>query len=193
MRSEFYLKNKKYYLKTYWENNNGNNFCRPNGFDKLPENIYQVFAKEIDKNGKILDLGCGNGLMLKYLMRTSGYKLIPFGVDFTKLSIKQAKEILHFQHSANFVTANVVDYSFEKGPFDFIFTALHHIFHNDRKKYLEKLIKNCKKGGKIIFYEYTDVLMAENYLWVGQFPELKNWKLIRKDYSGVSLAIWKKR
>jgi len=193
MRPEFYLENKNYYLKTYWKNNNGSNLYRPNGFNSLPEDVYQAFAKEINKNGKVLDLGCGNGLMLKYLMITSGYKLVPFGVDFMKLSIKQAKEILHTQYAANFVATNVVDYSFKKGPFDFIFATLHHIFHNDRKKYLEKLKKNCRKGGKIIFYEYVDVLRAENYFWIGQFPELKNWKLIRKDYSGASLAIWKKR
>lgn len=193
MRSDFYLKNQNYYLKTYWENNNGSNLFRPNGFDSLPEDIYRAFAIEIDKDGKVLDLGCGNGLMLRYLMVCSGYKLIPYGVDFIELSIKQAKEILHPQYADHFEVGNVVNYSFERGPFDFIFATLHHIYPNDRKKYLAKLKKNCKKNGKIIFYEYTDVLKNENYAWVGEFPELKNWKLVRKDYPGVSLGIWKKR
>jgi len=188
----FYLKNQNYYLKSYWEDNNGSNLYRPNGFDSLPEDIYRAFAAEIDKDGEVLDLGCGNGLMLQYLMFSSGYKLIPYGVDFMELSIKQAKEILHPQYAAHFVAENVVNYSFRKS-FDFIFAALHHIYPDDRKEYLEKLKKNCKKDGKIIFYEYTDVLRAENYAWVGEFPEVKNWKLVRKDYPGVSLGIWKKR
>jgi len=130
--------------------------------------------------------------MLKYLMLTSGYKLIPYGVDFLERSIKQAKEILHPQYAANFTCGNVVDYSFKGGPFDFIFTTIHHIYPGDRKEYLNKLRKNCRKGGKIIFYEYEDVLKAENYTWVGEFSELKTWKLIRKDHPEIILGIFKK-
>ncbi len=189
-RENFYLDHKKFYLKTYWENNDGINLYRPNGFNNLPENIYRAFSEQIDKDGKVLDLGCGNGLMLKYLMFTSGYKLIPYGVDFMESSIKQAKEILHPQYAKNFVVDNISDYSFKAGPFNFIFAIIHHIYPGDRKEYLEKTKKNCKKEGKIIFYEYGDVLKAENYSWVGEFPELKDWKLIRKDYPGVSLGIW---
>jgi len=191
-RLNYYLNNRSWYLKTYWENNDGGDLYLPNGFKTLPENIYRAFAEQIDKDGKVLDLGCGNGLMLKYLMLTSGYKLIPYGVDFLEPSIKQAKEILHPQYAANFTCGNVVDYSFKGGPFDFIFTTIHHIYPGDRKEYLNKLRKNCRKGGKIIFYEYEDVLKAENYTWVGEFSELKTWKLIRKDHPEIILGIFKK-
>lgn len=189
----YYLKNRNYYLKTYWENNDGTNLYRPNGFDSLPENIYKAFAAEIDKNGKVLDLGCGNGLMLQYLMFSSGYKLIPYGVDFMESSIKQAKEILHPQYATHFVAGNVTNYSFDDKPFDFIFATIHHIHPDDRAKHLKKIREGCQKNGKVIFYEYADVLRAENYAWVGEFPEVKNWGLLRKNYSGVSLGIWKKR
>lgn len=181
-----------FYLDAYWKNNDGTNLYRPNGFENLPEDIYKAFVTEIDKDGKVLDLGCGNGLMLKYLMLTSGYKLIPFGVDFMKLSIKQAKEIFHPQYKDNFTINNVINYSFVKSPFDFIFVPLHHIHLDDRKKYLIKIKKNCKKNGKIIFYEYKDVLSAIKQDWVGEYQELKNWKLKRKDYPGVSIGVWKK-
>ena len=190
---DYYKNQQNFYLKTYWENNDGTNLYQPNGFDSLPEDVYRAFASEIDKDGKVLDLGCGNGLMLKYLMLVSGHKLIPFGVDFMERSIKQAKEILHPLHKANFTFGNVIDYSFNKSPFDFIFVPLHHILPDDRKNYLDKIKKNCKKNGKIIFYEYYDSLNAEKQDWIGGYSELKNWQLERKDYPGVSIGIWKKK
>lgn len=191
-KTNHYKANQNFYLKKYWENNDGTNLYRPNGFENLPEDIYRAFAAEIDKDGKVLDLGCGNGLMLKYLILTSGHKLIPFGVDFMKLSIKQAKEILHPQYKANFTIDNVINYSFHKGPFDFIFVPLHHIHSDDRKEYLDKIAKNCTENGKVIFYEYSDSLRGEGQEWIGGCSELKNWKLERKDYPGVSIGAWKK-
>ena len=188
----YYQEKQKFYLETYWKNNDEGNLYRPNGFENLPENIYQAFCEQIDKNGKILDLGCGNGLMLRYLMEATGYKLIPYGIDFIKPPIKQAKEVLHPQYAAHFVVGNVIDYSFKSGPFDFIFATIHHIHPADRGKYLQKIKKHCKKEGKIIFYEYSDVLKQNQYNWVGEFPELKDWRLVRKDFPGVSIAVWKK-
>lgn len=190
--SEFYSRYKNFYIKKYWDDNNGENFYRPNGFSQLPEKNYMAFVSEIDKDGKILDLGCGNGLMLKYLEITSGYKIVPYGIDFMEKSIKQAKEVLHSKHASNFEVGNIKDYSFKKGPFDFIFAILYHVHPDDRNNYLNKLKNNSKKGGKVIFYEYLDVLNLKKYDWVGQFPEIKGWKLDRKDYSGLSVAVWEK-
>ncbi len=182
-----------FYLDAYWKNNDGTNLYLPNGFQNLPETIYRAFVSEIDKNGKVLDLGCGNGLMLKYLMVTSGYKLIPYGVDFMDLSIKQAKEILHPQYKNNFTVGNVINYSFNKGPFDFIFVPLHHIHSNDRKEYLNKIKKNCQRNGKIIFYEYADSLRAEKQSWIGAYPELQDWDIKRKDYPDISIGAWENK
>ena len=191
-KDNHYKNNQNFYFNEYWKDSDGSNLYRPNGFESLPEDVYMAFLVEINKDGKVLDLGCGNGLMLKYLMTMSGYKLIPYGVDFMPPSIKQAKEILHLQHRANFTVGNVIHYSFSsKGPFDFIFVPLHHIDPADRINYLNKIKRAIKKNGKIIFYEYADSLRAERQDWIGGYQELKNWQLERKDYPGVSIAIWK--
>jgi len=192
-KDKYYQNQRKFYFGSYWANHNDQSFYRPNGFTTLPEETYRVFATEIDKDGKALDLGCGNGLMLQYLIMTCGHKLIPYGADFMELSIKQAQEIIHPQYAKNFVVTNVIDYSFKDGPFDFIFVPLHHIHSDDRKNYLNKIKKNCQKKGKIIFYEYADALQAEKEDWIGDYLELKNWELERKDYPGLSLGIWKNR
>jgi cyclopropane fatty-acyl-phospholipid synthase-like methyltransferase len=190
-KEEFYKKERNFYLSEYWKNNE-NNLFRPNGFQSLPDTLYRAFAEQIDKNGKVLDLGCGNGLMLKYLISTSGYKLVPYGADFMEKSIWQAKNILFPEYADNFKNCNVVDYNFKEGPFDFIFTFINHVYPAQRKKYIEKIIKSCKRGGKIIFYEYADVLRAKSYSWVGDIPEINGWKLVRKDYPELSLGILSK-
>lgn len=187
----YYLKNQKFYLKTYWKNNDGSDLYRPNGFKSYPENVYAAFCQQIDKNGKVLDLGCGNSLMLKHLMEHSGYQLIPYGIDFLELSIKQAKEIVLPQYAANFKAGNMLNYSFEKGPFDFIFLSPGHLYPQDRTLFFEKLKRFCQTEGKIIFYEYPDSAKALGCTWVGDFPELKGWGLNRKDYPDVSIGIWK--
>jgi len=189
---QYYSKNKEYFSKEYWRDNNGADLVRANGFREYPIFVYTALCQQIHKDGKILDLGCGNGLMLKHLMQYSGYKLIPYGIEFLKDSIKQAKEILHPQYKDNFIVGNIIDYSFGKGPFDFIFLSPHHIHPTNRKDFLKKLKKNCSHGGKIIFYAHSDVLKGHQYNWVGEFPEIKNWELIRKDSPQVSIAVWKK-
>jgi hypothetical protein len=55
------------------------------------------------------------------------------------------------------------------------------------------LKKNCSPNGKIIFYAHSDVLKIHKYNWVGDFPEIKNWELIRKDSPQLSIAIWGKK
>ena len=193
-KKQHYIQEKNFYLRNYWrDGNNKTDIYRPNGFPRLPVDTYLAFCEQIDRNGKMLDLGCGNGLMLKYLIQTTQYKLIPFGIDFMKKSIEQAKKIIHPQYAQNFVFGNLINYDlyFKKTKFDFIFTFLSHLYPADRKILLKKIRKSCRKGGKIIFYEYSDVIKALHYSWVGQFPELKNWRLTRKDYPQVSVGIWK--
>jgi SAM-dependent methyltransferase len=190
---QYYSKNREYFLKQYWKNNDGTDLVRPNGFKEYPIFIYTAFCQQINKNGKVLDLGCGNGLMLKHLMQYSGYKLIPYGVEFLEPSIKQAKEIIHPQYADNFIAGNMIDYSFKEGPFDFIFLSPHHVHPEDREKFFKKVKENCTQGGKIIFYSHSDVLRQHNLSWVGEFPELKKWNLVRKDYPQVSIGIWENK
>ena len=83
----------------YWKNNDGTDVLRPNGFNEYLKEIYDLFLSLIDHGGKVLDLGCRNGLLLKHLVENSKYDLIPYGVDFIEESIRQVKEIILPQYA----------------------------------------------------------------------------------------------
>ncbi|MBO3799975.1 MAG: class I SAM-dependent methyltransferase [Candidatus Brockarchaeota archaeon] len=75
----------------------------------------------IDHDGNVIDLGCGNGLMLRRLVTRSSYKLIPYGVDFIEESIKQAIEVILPMYAGNFAVTNIVVVDLGINFFDFIF------------------------------------------------------------------------
>lgn len=186
---EFYLKRQKWFQSLYWDGNDGTDIYRPNGFKELPISVYKALSDQIHKNGKVLDLGCGNGLMLGFFLQTKHYDLTPYGVDFISNSVTQARDIILRKYRNNIAETNIVDYKFTHGPFDFIFTTLSNIHYADRKQHLNRVYAHCRRSGKIILYEYGDVLQRLQYSWVGEFPELQNWPLERKDYHGISVAV----
>ena len=69
------------------------------------------------KNKKILDLGCGDGVMLKYLH--DKYKTISYGVDISKLNIYLCKQKLP---KDNFYCQDIIKYlqQCDDESFDFI-------------------------------------------------------------------------
>ncbi|MBO3754754.1 MAG: class I SAM-dependent methyltransferase [Candidatus Brockarchaeota archaeon] len=176
----------------YWEGNDGSDVFRPNGFFKYPCEIYNVFLNLIDHDGNVIDLGCGNGLILRHLVTRSSYKLIPYGVDFIEESIKQAREVILSMHAGNFTVANIVDIDLGINFFDFIFFDPYDVHPDDVESMIDKLLKACKPGGKIVFYTYDDVLRGLKLEWVGNLlpPEIAR-KLKRIDHKEVSVGVYK--
>ena len=186
----------------YWKNNDGSDILRPNGFQEYPEEVYDLFLKLIDHDGKIIDLGCGNGLLLRHIITKSKYKLIPYGIDFIKESIEQAKTKVLPQYADNFIVGNIVDVELGVENYDFILFDPYHVHKNDLSQMIHKIIRSCRENGKIIFYTYTDVLKILRIInifkfkiirWVGDLlPKEISSKLTRIDHKDVSIGVLKK-
>jgi len=184
----------------YWRNNDGSDIFRPNGFYEYPGEVYDLFLSLIDHDGRDIDLGCGNGLMLRHLMTRSKHKLIPYGVDFIKESIKQAKEAILSIHAQNFKVGNIVNIDLGTNSFDFIFFDPYHVHPDDIQVMINKLLKACRPGGKIVFYTYKDVLKVLKLLkffrlkwvkWIGDLlPRETAEKLKRIDHDEVSVGVY---
>jgi SAM-dependent methyltransferase len=192
-KDRFYQERKEGLWEIYWKDNDGKDILRPNGFSDYPAEIYDLFLSLIDHSGRVIDLGCGNGLMLRHLVTKSKYKLIPYGVDFIEESIKQAKEVVMPEYAENFKVGNIVDVDLSANFFDYIFFDPYDVHPDDMHPMINKILKACRPRGKIIFYTYSDVLVALKVNWVGDLlPEEIAKKLKRVDHHEVSVGVYEK-
>ena len=107
---------------------------------------------EIEVKNKVLDVGCGNGLMAPFILEKEAFY---FGLDISEKLIeiarkKYAKEIKNGQ--AKFFSGQATDLPFKNEEFDFIisFAVLHHIPSEElRKKFFEEIKRVSKLNAKV--------------------------------------------
>ena len=138
--------------------------------------------KDLDlKNTKILDLGCGGGLVSESLSRL-GAKVT--GIDFVANNINIAEHhSIKSKLKIDYIHGDIEKIKMNK-KFDLIimFEILEHV--NNWKKLLLKIDKNLKKDGKIIIStinrnlisKFTAIYLAESILkWIPKvLIDLKN-------------------
>lgn len=114
--------------------------------------IKQLFLplKEIDQSlpqrGKIIDLGCGEGFVAKYLARRQQRSVV--GVDLSKSRLpKTDLKNLRFE-CLDIITFNI---SGAKGII--LSDVLHHLDLSKQKKLLFKISKNLTKGSVLVIKE----------------------------------------
>lgn len=199
-RRRFYEERRMRLWRMYWEGNDGSDLLRPNGFREYPEEIYDTFLSLINHDGVVIDLGCGNGLLLRHLVTRSRYRLTPYGVDFLEESIRQARSIVLPEYADNFKVANIADLNLGRNTYDFIFFDPYTVYPGDLERVVEGLIEACRPGGRIIFYTYRDVLRVLRLLglfrlrlvrWVGDLlPKEIAKRLRRIDHREVSIGVY---
>jgi SAM-dependent methyltransferase len=131
--------------------------------DELPENYYSkyiIFIKKyINSDDKFLDIGCGNGKILKLLQKDK-YKN-GYGVDISKLFINQAKK----NGFKNAFYYDGVNFPFKSNYFDLIgsFNVLEHV--ENPEKFISSQVKLLKKNGYIIIAcpNFLSVLFLNNH------------------------------
>ena len=116
----------------------------------------EIYFKYIPKNGKILDLGCGEGLTANLLgLLRPDLEII--GIDKSSLAIDSAKKIkiknVKF-YKINFLKLNFIN-SKKFSEFDLIICndVVHHINFNYHRSLVEKLIGKLKVNGHVVFKE----------------------------------------
>ena len=101
---------------------------------------YNWIKKQLKQSNRILDIGCGNGFLIRYL--DDGTKFL-MGIDSDKFCIEKAKE-RNVSPSCSFVCCDYEDFNDEE-PFDaIVFVAsIHHMnMLNSIKKAKSMLSKN---------------------------------------------------
>jgi len=117
-----------------------------------PSGIKMKLIRGVKKEMRVLDLGCGNGLMAGAIMNRGGHYT---GVDISGKLIALCKKrfALYIKtKQAEFVIANAVKLPFKNNFFDFAVSiaVMHHIPSADfRLKFLQELYRVLKPGATV--------------------------------------------
>lgn len=156
-----------YYEKSKW----GYNFLLwgSKHFGFYPENI-KVSEKEaqllmqnligeklsLSDSMRVLDAGCGQGVVAVYLSQKFGCKIE--GITVVPFEIEEARLLAEKYNVSDKVRFYFMDYSnmeFKNNSFHAIYT-IESLSHSvDIRKTLKEFYRVLKKGGKIALFEYT--------------------------------------
>jgi len=141
-----------------WFEKNRNEFSEEmNGYKDIPVNSYLSTLPLINRDGKIIDLGCGNGMLLRFLMEFSGHSLIPHGIDIKKEAIDVLISRIIPEYNGNFSVCDVNEYDFPGGPYDLI---IGNPAYTGTKglEFTNRCIDNLNPGGKLILRMHNDII-----------------------------------
>ena len=163
---------------------------------KIWEAHRKFISQAINKSGTILDIGCANGFLLKCLQKWSVYKLIPYGIDYDKKCIEQAKDLFPL-YSDNFIFARMPDLKefFKQGfpiKFDFIYWNIWDPWSFENQKEIESLnlsFKMVSDGGRLILGFYESEKNKEEKIERIKELGFKPSGMI-KNYGGDEVIIW---
>lgn len=162
----YYKLNKDFYRRSYYENVDFSrnidysSLCKLNGFHTFPQYEYSIILNAIQQLNfnikKVIDFGCGTGLLLDYIVKRYKTPLSPYGIDFLEESIFLAKQ-LFAKFEDNFILANAA--YIESINLNFRDSIILLDPYHYKKTDLIRMITYIKRfESPILLYTYSDVL-----------------------------------
>ncbi len=143
------------------------NLCQHGVADMVQVNTL-IKVLELDETNRVLELGCGNGLITEYISDTTGAHIT--GLDISEVGIQQAQERTEEKrHRLAFCVGHIHKLDFPSGSFDtaIMIDVMHFV---NRDKTLAQLKEILKPNGQMgIFFtqflgrdESEDLLQPSN-------------------------------
>ena len=117
---------------------------------KMQKKVVQL--TNIEYNSKILDAGCGTGILLEILYAEEK-NLNLYGIDISEKMLKIAKKKLG--NNANISLQSAEELNFGDKSFDYVFVidAFHH--YADQKTAINNFHRILKREGKLIIVDFS--------------------------------------
>ena len=138
--------------------------------------------KGLNSVSNIMDLGCGNG----YLLKKSG--LVPYGIDTNPKAIKHAKNHILPLYSSHFYVKNINELQWNE-KFDVVVVSIGRFFEMNKRE-----VNNLKRSlssyaRNIVVYAYSDWLdKAENLKSLCRNFKFKCNRISEKESSAACLV-----
>jgi ubiquinone/menaquinone biosynthesis C-methylase UbiE len=122
---------------------------------QIKKSLDELIGKQV-KEGRVLDLGCGQG---RHALYCAELGLESYGVDYVERAIKDAQDKAREKQlpNANFKVGDILDLNLPENYFDIVIdsSVLDHIEYTNWKQYMDNLLKVLKVGGFVILSEFS--------------------------------------
>lgn len=112
---------------------------------------FEEIESFLPKSGKIIDLGCGEGVLCVLLAISSKRRKV-LGLDLNKKKIKLGKNIAQEISNLDFKTKDVTE-SLPKADAFVMSDFLHHIERKEHRPLINSINDSLKKGGVLVIKE----------------------------------------
>lgn len=146
------------------------------GVVKSFDDFYSSISKPIEKTKKeikVLDLGCGTGLEIKWIFEKVPNSLIT-GVDMSENMLKLLVEkYKNYANQIKVIKDSYITLAFEEKFYDYVVSVMtmHHLLYKDKLKLYKKIWRCLKPGGKYIEGDYIDSPKNEKK-WLDEYLRL---------------------
>ena len=141
---------------------------------KCVKDFIELIKNKKENNPTILEVGCGNGKNMHYLLNNISCNLI--GIDTCQNFIDMC-----ISSNLNVKKNNIINLEFENNTFDYILciATFHHLLEEtDKNKGMREIIRVMKSGG-------TGIITC----WSTEQPDNSKFNF----HNGINIVMWKGR
>jgi len=148
-------------------------------FYKIKEKIFPIYRllEFFPNQGKLVDLGCGNGL-LSGILALNYPKLEVLGIDADKEKIKLAKKTFNFDN-ISFIENDIVNFDYPSADYFSLIDVLYLIPFYFQDKIIKKISNKIKKDNGILIIKEMSKCPFYKYLF-NYLQEIFSVKIIKR-------------